>query len=118
MIFEFAKATEVTELAHKCNPDYKTSGVIRVFLCLDVWDIWVYRIYENRNIDFETEEGKYLLERDRVGKENKSDKLSIFRAKRILENDSFEVWDSEESYDIEELIEMVDGGFGINNLTE
>jgi len=118
MNFEFAKYTEITDFAHKHNPEYAKNGYVRVFICADVNDFWLARILANTNEDYEHEEGCFLLERDKIPMEQKGEKLSWSKVRKIVENDEFENWDVEESDDIKELIEMLDDGFGIINLKE
>lgn len=115
MKFEFAKYTEVTDLAFKINAQYQEGGYIRVFICPDVNDTWIVRILEGYNEEFEQEEGSYILERDKVLNDYKGQKITMLRLKTILEEDSFENWDIKQSYNVEELVDMLDYGFGILN---
>lgn len=118
MKFEFGKYTEVTELAMKVNSQYNTDGYIRLFMCADVWDFWLCRVMENCNENYEREEGCYLLERNKIAMDRKGQPLTIKKATEILENDDFENWDIKSSYDLDYIIEMIDGGWGILNLSE
>lgn len=118
MKFEFAKYTEITDLAFKVNPSYKKDGYIRFFICPDVWDFWLCRILTNTNEEYEYEEGCFLLERNKIEMSKKAEDLTIQKVKSIILEDDGSNWDIQSSYDIEKLIEMIDGGFGINNLIE
>lgn len=116
MKFEFAKYTEVTDLALKLRPSYLEEGYTRFFICPDVWDYWFVRILKGYNEDYEEEEGSYLLERNKIPKEGgRSENLSLRKLKEIILEDELENWDIEQSYDVEELVDMLDNGFGILN---
>lgn len=113
MKFEFAKYTEVTSLAHQVNSDYKENGVTRVFICPDVFTFWLVRIMPNCNEHYQKREGVFLLERDNIEKEHRSDELTLELVKNILENDSFECYDSIECFSEEDAIDNLDDGLGI-----
>ena len=109
-----------------------------VYICEDVHDFWVYRILEGYNEDYEKEEGKFMLESEKINKyevakylgvKNTIDKhtkqifLSVVSedilAKTILkldEDNGLESWDIKECDSIEEAIDCVDGGYGIEEL--
>jgi hypothetical protein len=119
MNFEFAKYTEITDYAFKVNPSYKKDKYVRFFICQDVWDFWFVRIlkgYEN-----DEEEGyvenpdNYILERNKIEMDRKGQKLTLSKLKQIIEEDDGSNWDLQQGYDIEELIDMLDEGFGIIN---
>ena len=117
MKFEFAKYTEITDLYKKYNTALRDSdGYIRFFICLDVNDFWLIRVLEGFNIDYEKEEGTYLLERNNIPKDNNSEGLDLLKVIEIIKDDGFENWDIEEYSDLSDLIEDIDNGFGINNL--
>jgi len=118
LIFDFAKYTEVTDLALKVNPEYEKAGYIRVFICQDVNDYWLVRILKGYDEDYKEDEDSYLMERDKIAKDHKSDKLTLSKVKAILKKDEFENWDIKARKNIKDLIEIIDGGFGINNLKE
>lgn len=115
-MFEFAKYTEITDFAFKVNPNYKEEGYIRFFICPDVWDFWFVRILEGYNKDYEKEEGCYVLERNKIEMDRKGENLNLSKLKKLILEDDGSNWNLEESFDINELIDMIDGGFGINNL--
>ena len=115
MEFKFGQYTEITDLAFEVNPDYKKEGYVRFFICPDVWDFWFCRILEGYNEDYEIEEGSYILERDKIAMDKKGEGLTLSKVKKIIAEHDGSNWDNEQSYDIESLIEMVDGGFGILN---
>lgn len=115
MEFKFAKYTEITDYAFKVNPDYKNEGYVRFFICPDVWDFWFVRILEGYDEDYNEKEGSFLLERNKVGMNVKGEKLTLSKLKRIIEEDDGSNFDYQQGDDIEELIDMIDGGFGILN---
>lgn len=116
MEFEFAKYTEITDFAHEVNPSYKNEGFVRFFICPDVWDYWFVRILKGYDEDYNEDEDSYILERNKIGKDRKTDNLTLSKIKKIIEEDDGSSWDIQQSYDIDELIDMLDDGFGINNL--
>lgn len=115
MKFEFAKYTEITDLAFEVKPSYKNDGYIRFFICTDVNDFWFVRVLENTNEEYAIEEGVFLLERNNIGK-TKTETLNINKVKKLIEEDDLSNWDIQQYDTMEELIEDLDAGFGINNL--
>lgn len=119
MNFEFAKYTEITDYAFKVNPNYKNEGFVRFFICPDVWDFWFVRIlkgYENDDEQGYVENPEnYILERNKIEMDRKGQKLTLSKVKQIIEEDDGSNWDLQQGYDIEELVDMLDEGFGIIN---
>lgn len=115
MKFEFAKYTEITDFAFEVNPNYKNEGYIRFFICPYVWDFWFVRILEGYNEEYNKEEGSYILERNKIEMDSKGQKLTISKLKQIIEEDDGGNWDFIQGYDIEELVDNIDDGFGILN---
>jgi hypothetical protein len=113
MKFEFAKYTEITDYAFNINPEYKNNGYVRLFICPDVWDYWFVRILKDVNEEYEYEEGSFVLERNKIEMDRKGEKLSLTKLRRIIEEDDFSNWDIKQGFDLEELIDMLDDGFGI-----
>lgn len=118
MKFEFAKYTEITDLVFEINPNCKNEGFVRFFICPDVWDFWFVRVLEGYNEDYETEEGSYILERAKIEMSRKGENLNISKVRNIIINDDGSNYDFHHGYDIEELIDMLDNGFGIINRKE
>lgn len=116
MEFKFATYTEITDLAFELNPNYKDEGYIRFFICNDVWDVWFIRILQGYNEQYAKEEGCYLLERNNISKDRKSDDLTLGKVKKIIQEDDGSNWDVKEYHSLEDLIEDIDNGFGILNL--
>ena len=114
MKFEFAKYTEITDLAFKHGIGY--DSYVRFFICPDVNDTWFVRILEGFNEDYDKEDGMYILERNNIPNEYKGQNLTVKRVVDIIKNDSGENWDIESSDDLDYLIDMLDDGFGILNL--
>ena len=119
MNFEFAKYTEITDYAFKLNPSYKNDKYVRFFICPDVWDFWFVRIL--KGYEYDEERGyvenpeNYILERNKIEMDRKCQKLTLSKVKQIIEEDDGSNWDLQQGYDIEELIDMLDEGFGIIN---
>jgi hypothetical protein len=116
MKLETGKYTEITDLAFEINPDYKKESYIRFFVCPDVLDIWLVRILDGFNEEYEKEEGILLLERNNIPKQYKGYTVGINDIKRIIKEDNGENWDIKEYTDIDDIIDDLDSGFGINNL--
>ena len=115
MKFEFAKYTEITNIYKKHSDSlHDGDGYIRFFICLDVNDFWLVRVIEGVNEDYEKEEGTYLLERNNIPKESKKQDLSLSKVIELIKEDDFSNWDIKQYSDLEELIEDIDGGFGLN----
>lgn len=115
MKFEFGKYTEITDLYKKHSEALSEGdGYIKFFICLDVNDIWLIRVIEDMNSDYEEEIGSYLLERNNIPKERKSDDLTLPKVIEIIKNDEFDNWDVEQYEDLDMLMEDVDGGYGLN----
>lgn len=116
MLFEFGKFTEITDFALDINPEYQTSKYIRIFICPDVWDFHLVRILKGYNEDYEPDEDSYIMERNIIPMERRDENLSIRKVRKIIEEDNLDNWDYYQSYDLDDLIERIDGGFGIINL--
>ena len=124
MTFKFAVATDVTELANKVNPEYKENDYVKVFLTPDVKNIWIIRVLKGYR--YEEDEGcvddedSFILESEVVDYETRLDgsdiPLNLRTARKILKNDSFESWECVNCDTLEEAIEIVDNGWGINQL--
>lgn len=107
--------TEITDYVFKVDPSYKDEGYVRFFICADVWDFWFVRVLEGYNEEYEKEEGSFILERSKIGMSRKGESLTIPKVRQIIEEDDRSNWDFEQGYDIEELIDILDGGYGIHN---
>ncbi len=119
MTFEFARYTEITDYAFKLNPDYKNDGYVRFFICPDVLDFWFVRILKGYENDDEQgyihNEDNYILERNKIEMDVKGERLTLSKLAKIITEDDGSNWDLEQGYDIEDLIDMLDDGFGIIN---
>lgn len=118
MKFEFAKYTEITDYVFNRNPYYKKEKYVRFFICPDVNDFWFVRILKGYNKDYELDENSYILERNNIPKEYKSQKLNLNILNNIIDEDDGSNWDYQQSYNLNDLIDMLCDGFGINNLKQ
>lgn len=118
MGFEFGKFTEITDIAFKENSEYEANKYIRAFICPDVWDFHLIRILKGYGEDYENDEDSYIMERNKIPMDRKCHGLTIRKVREIVQEDCFDNWDYYQSYDLNELIDRVDGGFGILNLKE
>ena len=124
MTFKFAVATDVTELANKVNPEYKENDYVKVFLTPDVKNIWIIRVLKGYRYEedegYVDDEDSFILESEMVDYETRLDgsdiQLNLRTARKILKNDSFENLECVNCDTLEEAIEIVDNGWGINQL--
>lgn len=147
---EFAKYYDVTdkmnELIDRGEVFCYTKGYCKkLYICMDTHDFWISRVQEGYNKEFEQQEGKWLIERNKINKyafceflkEKKTDDSPItdiwtrdyyidecFKIDEIIEavilmddDNGLEVWDTCECDSFEEVEETIDGGFGIIRLT-
>lgn len=115
--FEFPKATDITDLAFTVNDEYKNAGYVKIFIAPDVNDFRLIRILKGFT-DYERQEGCFLFEIENINKQFKSEKLTLNKVKRILEEDDFSSWECFQFFSLQDAIDEVDGGYGINNLKE
>ena len=119
MEFRFGMYTEVTDLMFEMYPSLKNDGYERFFICPHTNDYWVCRILKGFDKEYGGDEDSYLLERNKIERwHEKNVDYTLSRIKKALTMD-FEDggnWDFEQSYNVDELIEMIDGGYGILNL--
>lgn len=113
-MFELAQFVDVTEIAYEVNTGYEKASIEKVFVCNDVNDFWLARLMTGFGEGYEPEEGSYIVEIDKIEKESKTEKLTLERVKRLLEDDCFENWTYEVFNSRADAIEYIDGGYGIN----
>lgn len=101
-------------MAFEINPEYKKEGYLRFFICPDVNDYWFVRIIGGVNEDYEKEEGSFLIERNNIPKAKKEN-LTLRKVKKIIEEDDCSNWDTLQGFDLEQLIDELDCGFGMIN---
>lgn len=138
------KLNEMLERTEQVLFSYQKDSYKSLFICSDTHDFWISRILEGYNEDFEQEEGKWLVERNKIDKydfisfieeSHKQDLKVIDRPSRdvvieclddnfIIENlilmdddNGLEGWDNCECNSYNEAVEVIDGGFGIIELT-
>lgn len=116
MKFEFARTTDVTKYALSDNFGYTQNGYSKIFVCPDVWDTHVLRILEGFNEDYEECENKVLVEWNQIPHDYKGQNIDIKRLDWLLEEDSIDLsnWDYKCYNSIEDAIESIDQGYGIN----
>lgn len=117
--FEFPIATDVTTLAHSLNKEYDNARYGKIFIIPDTKNIWLLRVLPNRNEEYNIENGKFLIERDRLD----YDSFGVINlkglnenkdvVKEILTNDTMENWDVKECDSEDEVLDSISGGFGI-----
>ena len=114
MKFEFAKYTDVTKLAFELNPEYEKNSYVKVFLCEDTKVFWISRVLKGFNEEYEEDPDSYLVERERIDKWVRTEKLTKPKAVRILKSDNLENWDCYQYDSLEDAIESINGGYGLN----
>lgn len=146
---EFAKYYNVTKILSKTINEKKLDCYTKdyyqgLFICMDTHDFWICRVLKGYNEEFEQEEGKCLVERNKIDKydfiefvkeKNNDDSEINNRQDRdyyidecldlnnIVENlismddnNGLESWDNYEADSYEEAIDIIDGGYGIIQL--
>lgn len=104
----FGKYVEVTEFAKQHNPEFKTYE--RIFVCRDTHDYWIAMINKDVNEDFETQEGTWLIERNKISNYGiRSHRRAVIKHA----DEGFEGWDSYEADSLEEALEVIDGCHGV-----
>ena len=112
---EFAKYYDVTKQAKKYSEEYDMFE--KVYICVDTWDFWIARVQKGYNKEYDREDGKWLLERNKIEKPSKGFKLKESTLKIVFEEDEgFDNWDNEDYDNLDELIEDLDAGFGIGEI--
>lgn len=112
MKFEFAKATDITEFAKKNNDMYE--GYEKVFIVPDTNDYHILRVLKDYGENYEKAEGYWILEHQMISKAKQDEIKSINHLRQVLEYDDGGNYDYTVRQSLEECIEAVDGGFGIN----
>jgi hypothetical protein len=142
---EFAKYHNVTNKLNELISKEKVSSYTKdyckgLYICNDTHDFWICRIVEGYNEEFEQEEGKWLVERNRLNKydfidfledkygdklhvKNRRDRDSVidhlttdFTIENIIlmdDDKGLEGWDNHECDSYNEAVDLIDGGFGI-----
>ena len=108
MKFEFAKYTDVTELAFEVNPEYEKNSYVKVFLCEDTKVFWISRVLKGFDEEYEVNPDSYLVERERIDKITRAEKLKLSRAKAILKDDNLDNWDYYQFDSLDDAIESID----------
>ena len=87
---EFAKYYDVSKLVdnmiEKQEIDSYPSGTEKfegVYICADTNDFWICRITKGYNTEFEEDEGKYLVERNKISIYDVMDKLHELYGKEL-----------------------------------
>ena len=112
MKFEFAKATDITEFAKKYNDLYE--GYEKVFIVPDTTDFHILRVLKDYGDGYEKAEGYWILEHQMIPKPRRIEIRSNSDLRQVLEYDDGGNYDYTVRRSLEECIEAVDGGFGIN----
>jgi len=113
MKFEFGKATDITEFAKK-NFEGMYEEYEKIYITTDTNDYHILRILKGYDEDYETNGDKVILEHQMIGKAKQETINSMRKLKSILEEDDGGNYDYEAKDSVDECIEIVDGGFGIN----
>lgn len=147
---EFAKYYNVTsklnEMIERDNIlfSYQKDYCKALYICMDTHDFWICRILEGYNSEYEQQEDKWLVERNKIDKYRfveflkeykKDDSETTTRYARdyyinecfllddiietliLMDDDNgLEGWDNCECDSLEEAVEIIDGGYGIINI--
>lgn len=113
MRFEFAKATDITTFAKSEMPEMY-GEYEKIYITPDTNDYHILRILKGFDEDYEVNENKVIIEHQMIPK-TKTDKIhTLEKLRKILEEDDGGNYDYKVKNSVEECIEIVDGGFGIN----
>lgn len=113
MKFEFAKATDITEFAKNKMADFYKEYE-KVYITPDTNDYHILRILKGYDEDYEPNEDKVILEHQMIPKTKRETINSLNKLRSILEEDDGGNYDYKVKDSVEECIEIVDGGYGIN----
>lgn len=94
---EFAKYYDVSnivnEMIEKKEVDCYTTGEDKfegVYVCMDSNDFWISRINKGYNEEYERDEDKYLIERNKISIYDVMDKLHELHGKKLPEYEKME----------------------------
>lgn len=116
MEFEFGKYTDITNFAKKINPEM-FAIYEKVYICPDTRNWWLSCVQKDISSEYERIEGYYLIERADINyPTEKLDKhyLNQKMIKQVLLTWEGDCWDNCEAHSLEEVNEIIDGGYGIN----
>lgn len=117
MKLEFGKYTDVTNLAKETNPEM-FDIYEKVYICPDTNNWWVSAIQKDINQDYEKADGTYLIERADIDYPENCRIDNMFLTpefvKTALKEWDGSCWDNCEAGSLKSAIEIIDGGFGIN----
>ena len=113
MKFEFAKATDITKFA-KDNFEEMYKDYEKIYITPDTNDYHILRILKGYDIDYEQDENSVLLEENRVPRGKKDEITGLVALRKILEEDDGGNWGYICKDTVQECIDVVDGGYGIN----
>lgn len=119
MKLDFAKYYHITSIAKKHSKVYDEYE--KIFICCDTWDFWIARLLKGYRFDgdegYVEDEDTYILERNKVEKQYKEQTISTLEElQEILDEDDLGNWDCFNVKSVEEAVEMLDGGYGIETL--
>ena len=115
MELEFAKYTDITKFAKEKEPD-KYNEYNKILICFDTKTVWIARVLEGYDKDYNMCDDSFILERNNIDLFNASylkgsnHKILV---EEILEEDDLCNWDFEVCDSEEDAIDMLDDGFGI-----
>lgn len=117
---KFAKFYDITELAKKIDTS-KYGEYEKVFVCLDVRDVWIARLVDGVRYEedegYVTDETSKILERNNLPKDSKSQGIdSLEELTEFLEADDLSNWDCYNVLTVKDAEEMLDDGFGLGEL--
>lgn len=111
MKFEFAKATDITNVnfVKELYPDYE-----RIYITPDVNDYHILRILKGYDEGYKKNPDMYILEHQMIPKPKGEVISGLNKLRLILEEDDGGNYDYKAYNSLEACIDVVDGGYGIN----
>ncbi len=121
MKFEFGKYTDVTEYAKKLSKENDGMGEYhqyeKILICPDTNDAWVARILVGYNEEYNKDEDKVLIERNKIdgmGAKYHHINIPLYPKKLLMEDmEEGEQWDVKECDSVDEALGILADIFGI-----
>jgi len=113
MKFDFGKATDITEFA-KNNFSDMYECYEKIYITPDTNDYHILRILKGFGEDYEEDLDSFILEHNMIRKPKGDTITGITKLRKILSEDDGGNWAYKVYSSIDDCIENVDGGFGIN----
>lgn len=111
---KFGIYVECTTLAKKLDKYDMYLGVHSVWVCRDTHDYWIAKVHENLNDEYESEEGTWLIERNKIDHEHigSNSPTDLSRAIKLDLDDGCN-WDNFQCDSYVNVIDVLSQSFGV-----